>query len=107
VKDKDSQLWQEVDTHVKAAKVAFAEYKKLGPSAAKVEGVNRSWEDEVKSMLATCVSLGLAAKEVRDVVTGEKDGDGGVGKGIRIDIPEAGTGKRYAEGWIVGKIAKV
>jgi hypothetical protein len=107
VKDKDSQLWQEVDTHVKAAKVAFAEYKKLGPSAAKVEGVNRSWENEVKSMLATCVSLGLAAKEVRDEVTGETDGDGGVGKGIRIDIPEAGTGKRYAEGWIVGKIAKV
>jgi hypothetical protein len=36
-------------------------------------------------------------------------GDGGVevGKRIRIEIPEAGAGKRYAEGWIIGKVSRV
>jgi len=29
-----------------------------------------------------------------------------VGGGFMVEIPEAGVGKRYAEGWIVGKVVK-
>ncbi|KAG9195803.1 hypothetical protein G6011_00924 [Alternaria panax] len=110
VTDKNSRLWQEVDTHLKAAKAAFTEYKRLGAGAAKAEGVEESWEEEVKRVVASCVSLGLAVKGVKDVVAvreGEGVGDGDIGEGIKVEIPEAETGKRYAEGWIIGKVVRV
>jgi hypothetical protein len=68
--------------------------------------VEASWSEEVKSLLASCVSLGLAVKGIKDAVM---VGDEGVevGKRIRIEFPEAGAGKRYAEGWIVGKVSRV
>ncbi|KAH6868851.1 Mak10 subunit, NatC N-terminal acetyltransferase-domain-containing protein [Alternaria rosae] len=111
VVDKDSQLWHEVDDRIKAAKAAFAEYKRLGVGTAKAEGVKASWEDEVKRMVASCVSLGLAVKEIKDCVVGEggikEEEKGDLCGGFKMEIPEAGTGKRYAEGWIVGKVVKL
>jgi hypothetical protein len=107
VRNRESQLWQEIDAHIKAAKAAFAEYKRLGPEAAKAKGVEQSWNEEVKSLLATCVTLGLAVKGVKDGVMAEVgERAGNVGKGIALEIPEARTGKRYAEGWIIGKVVK-
>ena len=59
------------------------------------------------------MSLGLAVKEIKDfVVVGEGGGKeeekkGDVGKGFKVEIPEAGIGKRYADGWIVGKVVKL
>jgi hypothetical protein len=32
----------------------------------------------------------------------------GVGElGVRLEVPEMESGKRYAEGWVVGKVVKV
>jgi hypothetical protein len=112
VKDRHSQLWQEVDDRVKAAKAAFAEYKRLGAGTAKADGVKASWDDEVKRMLATCVALGLAVTGIKDAIMGEgvgtdTDSKEDVGKGFNVEIPEAETGKRYAEGWIVGRVVKL
>jgi hypothetical protein len=107
VRDGESSLWKEVDTHLKAAKAAFTEYKKLGAEAAKAKGVEASWSEEVKSLLASCVSLGLAVKGIKDAVLAGDEGGEEVGKRIKIEIPEAGAGKRYAEGWIVGKVSRV
>ncbi|CAN9356593.1 unnamed protein product [Alternaria alternata] len=107
VRDEGSSLWHEVDTHLKAAKAAFTEYKKLGAEAAKAKGVEASWSEEVKSLLASCVSLGLAVKGIKDAVMVGDEGGEEVGKRIEIEIPEAGAGKRYAEGWIVGKVSRV
>ena len=33
-------------------------------------------------------------------------GSGSESLGIKVEVPEAGTGKRYAEGWVVVKILK-
>jgi hypothetical protein len=109
VRNGDSSLWQEIDVHVKAAKAAFTEYKKLGPEAAKAKGVEMSWNEEVKNLLATCVALGLAVKGIKDGVAGEAEAKAhaDAANGIKVEVPEAGTGARYAEGWIVGKVVKV
>ncbi|KAF1834626.1 Mak10-domain-containing protein [Decorospora gaudefroyi] len=102
----DSELWAEVDGHVKAAKAAFAEYKKMGVVAAKAEGVEKAWGKEVQSALASCVALGVAVAGVKDMVV-KKGMDGGKeGWGMKVEVPEAGTGKRYAEGWVVVKTHK-
>ncbi|EMD87612.1 hypothetical protein COCC4DRAFT_71022 [Bipolaris maydis ATCC 48331] len=102
VAHSDSALWSEIDGQLRTAKAAFAEYKRIGVQAAKAEGVESSWDRDVQNAVASCVALGLVVTEIRDWVT-EK----GVNvSGIKAEIPEAGTGKRYADGWIVPKVVK-
>jgi len=107
VKNPSSDTWSEIETHIQTAKTALQEYRRLGFQAAKAEGVQRSWESDVQSLVASCVALGLAVKGVKDGVVsaaaGSNEGEGLVlGKGIRIEVPEAG--KRYSEGWIVPRV---
>jgi hypothetical protein len=104
----DSELWSEIDGQIKAAKAAFAEHKRIGVRAAKAEGVESSWSKNVQNALASCVALGLAVTDIKDrigekgvVVDGAEDA-----LGIRVEIPEAGVGKRYMDGWVVPKVVK-
>ena len=120
VNNPSSELWSEIENHIKSAKSALQEYKRLGVKAAKAEGVEKSWEREVQSAVASCVALGLGVKAMKDAVVGagvgagNEEGEGGEGTtrvdvgrglGIRIEVPEAG--KRYAEGWIMPRVIKV
>lgn len=105
----DVGIWVHIDDNIKAAKEAFAKLKRLGASSAKagVGGSNLTWvktvwEKEVNGLLASCVALGVAVVGVKSAL---KDGD--LEKlGIKIEIPGIGTGKRYHEAWIVGKVIK-
>lgn len=106
LRNEKSELWQEVDGNVRAARDAFAEVKRLGARAARCQGVEKAWGREVQSAVASCVALGVAAAGVRDAV--RRAGEGGdVRKlGVRAEIPESGRKKRYSEGWVVVKIVK-
>ncbi|KAF2855203.1 amino-acid N-acetyltransferas-like protein subunit Mak10 [Plenodomus tracheiphilus IPT5] len=108
VRDADSGLWREIDAQLKNAKEAYAEVKRLGAGAARAQGVQSAWGKGVQSALASCIALGVAVAGVKSAVAGEgKDVEREQGFGIRIEIPEAGVGKRYAEGWVVVKVVKV
>ncbi|KAF2129061.1 amino-acid N-acetyltransferas-like protein subunit Mak10 [Dothidotthia symphoricarpi CBS 119687] len=104
LQDAKSDVWSEIDTSLKAAKGAFAEMKKLGAKAAKAEGVEKAWVKEVQSALASCIALGVAVAGVKNAVL-KKDIAAGEDMGIKVEVPEAGTGKRYAEGWVVAKVS--
>jgi hypothetical protein len=101
--DKDSEMWTEIDNNLKSARDAFAEVKKVGARAAKAEGVERTWGKDVQNALASCIALGVAVAGVKDAVMkkGEEDN-----LAVKIEVPESGAGKRYAEGWIVVKVLK-
>lgn len=101
----DSPLWTDLDASLKAAKDAFARVKKHGAKKSKAGGVEQAWNKEVQGMLASCIALGVAVAGVKAAV---KEGGDGAGKevGVRVEIPAAGMGKRYAEGWVVGKVVK-
>ena len=103
LRNERSELWAEVDGNMKAAKEAYAELKRLGAGAAKSQGVEKAWGREVQSLLASCVALGVASAGIKDAV--RKAGEVQA-LGIRAEIPESGAKKRYAEGWIVVKMAK-
>lgn len=105
VKDLSSELWTEVDLHLKAAKDILAEVKKMGPVAAKSNGVEKAWTKNVQNALASCVALGVAIAGVKDAVA-EKNTTIGTALGIKIEIPEPGTGNRYCDEWIVAKVVK-
>ncbi|KAJ4395377.1 N-alpha-acetyltransferase, non-catalitic subunit, partial [Didymella pomorum] len=68
LRNEKSELWQEVDGNLRAARDAFAEVKRLGPQAARCQGVEKAWAREVQSAVASCVALGVAAAGVRDAV---------------------------------------
>lgn len=104
VGDGKSELWGELDGHLRNAREAFAEVKKMGARTARAEGVASAWGKNMQGALASCVALGVAVVGVKDAVAKRKEGEG---LGIRVEIPEAGTGKRYAEGWVVVKVIKV
>jgi hypothetical protein len=107
VSNPESELWAEVDGHIKSAKVAWTEYKKIGFKSAKSEGVSESWAREVQSKLASCIALGVAVAGVKDAVV-KRGEDATAGElGVKVELPEAGGGKRYAEGWVVAKVTKV
>jgi hypothetical protein len=101
--DKDSEMWTEIDNNLKSARDAFAEVKKVGARAAKAEGVEKTWGKDVQNALASCIALGVAVAGVKDAVMkkGEEDN-----LAVKIEVPESGAGKRYAEGWIVVKVLK-
>ncbi|KAL6172532.1 N-alpha-acetyltransferase [Exserohilum turcicum] len=101
-----SELWSEIDRHIKAAKLAFAEYKKIGVRPAKAEGVEASWNKDVQNALASCVALGLAVTSVKDQVVQHGVGAGKEALGIKVEIPEAGLNQRYADGWVVPGVVK-
>jgi hypothetical protein len=103
MQDPASDLWTEIDNNLKGAKEAFAEVKKLGATAAKTEGVEKVWTKDVQSALASCIALGVAIAGVKSVVTKKGKGEE---LGVKIEVPESGVGKRYAEGWVVVKILK-
>lgn len=105
VKDPASGLWSELDAHLRNAKEAFGDLKKIGARAARAGGVSGAWGKGVQSALASCVALGVAVAGVK--AAAGKRGEKEEGLGVSVEIPEAGTGKRYAEGWVVVKIAKV
>lgn len=102
--DSNSELWMEIDNSLRMAKEAFAELKKLGARAAKTEGVEKAWGKDVQSALASCIALGVAVAGVKDAVMRTGDGDK---VGVKVEVPESGVGKRYAEGWVVVKVLKV
>jgi hypothetical protein len=102
-RDSHSELWTEIDASLKNAKEAFAEYKKLGARAAKTEGVEKAWGKDVQSALASCIALGVAVAGVKDAVMKRGDNDR---LAVKVQVPESGAGKRYAEGWVVVKILK-
>ena len=89
---------------MRRAREAFTTVKNGGPRNAKAEGVGEAWLKDVKNVLASCVALGVAIAGVKSKVGGLAAG-GVEGLGVRAEIPE--MGKRYAEGWIVGKVVKL
>jgi hypothetical protein len=99
----DSELWTEVEGNLKAARDAFAELKRLGAGAARAQGVEKAWAKDVQSQLASCIALGVAVASIKARVA-EMERDEVMG--VKVDIPEFGVGKRYAEGWVVVKILK-
>lgn len=104
IRNETSDLWHEVDGNVRAAKEAFAELKRLGAGAARSEGVEKAWNAEVQSALASCIALGVASAGIKDAV---KKAGGFERLRIRAEIPDSGAKKRYAEGWVVVKIVKL
>jgi hypothetical protein len=101
--DAHSELWTGIDHCIKGAKESFAELKKLGARAAKAEGVETAWAKDVQSVLASCIALGVAVAGVKDAAMkkGERNE-----LGVKIEVPESGAGKRYAEGWVIVKVLK-
>jgi hypothetical protein len=101
--DPHSELWTGIDHCIKSAKESFAELKKLGARAAKAEGVETAWAKDVQSVLASCIALGVAVAGVKDAALkkGERNE-----LGVKIEVPESGAGKRYAEGWVIVKVLK-
>ncbi|KAF2268902.1 amino-acid N-acetyltransferas-like protein subunit Mak10 [Lojkania enalia] len=94
-------FWSGMEEHVRRAKEACSLLRKLGPQAAHAVGVREAWDKEVQSTMASCVALGVA-------VLGLKLAAGAEGpRGITIEFPTGGQGKRYHEGWVVGKVIKV
>jgi hypothetical protein len=95
--DAKSELWTEMDTHTKRAREAFTRVKNGGTRNAKCEGVGVAWEKDIKGVMASCVALAISVGSVK----------GAVGKGtedlsVKVEVPE--MGKRYAEGWVVGRV---
>lgn len=105
LRNPDSTTWQKIDLHLKAAKESFAALKKSGAVSAKAGGVEKAWGEEVKGLLASCVALGVAVVGVKSAVGSIERGEE-KDIGIKVDIPVVGAGKRYAEGWVVGKVVK-
>jgi hypothetical protein len=101
--DKDSEMWTEIDNNLKSARDAFAEVKKVGARAAKAEGVEKTWGKDVQNALASCIALGVAVAGVKDAVMKKGEGEK---LAVKIEVPESGAGKRYAEGWVVVKVLK-
>ena len=100
-----SNLWSEIEHASKEAKETFAELKNLGAETARAEGAQQPWVKDVQSALASCVALGVAVAGVKDAVARNAKGDM-QDLGIKVEIPEAGAGKRYTEGWVVVKVLK-
>ncbi|KAF1918038.1 amino-acid N-acetyltransferas-like protein subunit Mak10 [Ampelomyces quisqualis] len=97
----DLALWTELDNSIKVAKESFAELKKLGAKAAKADGVEKAWSKDVQSALASCIALGVAVAGVKDAVVNTCDGQD---PRVKVEVPESGVGKRYAEGWVVIRV---
>jgi hypothetical protein len=104
LRSADSTLWSEIDDALKAAREAFTEVKRLGAKAAKAQGVEAAWVKEVQSVLASCVAAGVSVAGVKSAVAEIKGNEEKVK--VSVEVPEAGAGKRYAEGWVVVKVAK-
>lgn len=103
--DPDSVLWTELAERIKSAKTSFAQLKGFGAKGAKAVGVEKVWSKDVQGLLASCIALGVAVAGVKAAI-----GDGFWGEkevGIKVEVPEMGTGKRYAEAWVVGKVGKL
>ncbi|KAF1952010.1 amino-acid N-acetyltransferas-like protein subunit Mak10 [Byssothecium circinans] len=111
LRNPESGVWKDIDAALKEAREGFARVKKYGARACRAGGVEEAWEMEVKGLLASCVSLGLGVAGVRVAVEGVREEVGVEGLrealGIKVEIPAAGEGGRYSEGWVVGKVVKV
>ena len=66
--------------------------------------MEKAWNAEVQSALASCIALGVASAGIKDAV---KKAGGFERLRIRAEIPDSGAKKRYAEGWVVVKIVKL
>ena len=103
MKNGESKLWTEIDASLKVAKDAFSQVKKHGAENSKASGVEQAWSKEVQGLLASCVSLGVAAVGLKSAVQNiepERTVE------VQLELPEAGKAKRYVEGWIVAKVIK-
>ncbi|CBX97049.1 hypothetical protein IAQ61_008005 [Plenodomus lingam] len=111
VADPQSSLWNEMEMPLRRAKEAWAEVRRIGAGAARARGVQAAWGSAIQSTLASCVALGIAIAGVKKAVArrgrGENEDPRALAKGLQVEVPEAGSGKRYAEGWVVVKIAKI
>jgi hypothetical protein len=103
LRNADSPLWTVIDTALKNAKDAFARVKKLGAAASRASGVEQAWTKDINGLLASCVALGVAIAGVKRASGEVKDGEK---VDVGVEIPKAGEGKRYAEGWVVGIVAQ-
>ena len=103
LRNAESTLWTNIDTALKLARESFAKVKRYGAENSKAGGVQQAWGKDINGLLASCVALGVAVAGVKDAAREVEDG-GTVGVGV--EIPGAGVGKRYAEGWIVGVVRK-
>ncbi|KAF2199983.1 amino-acid N-acetyltransferas-like protein subunit Mak10 [Delitschia confertaspora ATCC 74209] len=99
LQNPQAELWMELDEAVKRAKEAWAQVKRFGAKSARAEGVEESWKREIQGVLASCVALGVAVAGIK----GQAPKDLGE---IRVEIPKVGSGKRYREGWVVGKVCR-
>jgi hypothetical protein len=95
-----SQFWSTIDIHVEAVKRAFTNIKKGGAKKSKAGGVEMAWGKEIQGTLASCIALGIAVVGVKGALAGSD------GLGIKVEVPGFGEGKRYHEGWVVGKVVK-
>jgi hypothetical protein len=97
VKDGKSELWTGIDTHTKKAREAFTRVKTTGARNAKCEGVKEAWDKDVKGTMASCVAVAISVGSVRVAV-----GKGVDSLGVKVEVPD--MGKRYREGWVVGRV---
>jgi len=104
VADASALLWRNLEHDLRRAKAAFAALKTLGCAAARARGVADAWATGVQRGLASCVALGVAVAGVKREVCGG-DGDE-TGPRLRVEIPAAGEGLRYVEGWVVARVVK-
>jgi hypothetical protein len=102
----DAELWTEIDGALKAAREAFTEVKRLGAKAAKAQGVEAAWVADVQSALASCVAAGVAVAGAKSAVAEFKGEEEEEAVRLKVEVPPAGAGKRYAEGWVIAKVIK-
>jgi hypothetical protein len=97
--EDESELWANIDSHAKKAREAFTRVKTGGARNAKCEGVREAWEKDIKGVLASCVALVISVGSVRGAV-----GKGVDNLGVKVEVPD--MGKRYSDGWVVGRVAE-
>ncbi|KAF2731433.1 Mak10-domain-containing protein [Polyplosphaeria fusca] len=102
---RGEEYWRDIEGHIKGAKEAFAQVKKLGAKAARAGGVEGAWGKEVQGVLASCVALGVEVAGVRRAVGWGEGGEGEVRTKVKVEIP--GEGGRYSGGWVVGRVGRL
>jgi hypothetical protein len=110
VQDGKSEMWKDIEANVALAKESFAKFKKRGAASARAGGVEITWGKSVQGALASCIALGVAVVGLKAgvsnlTVDGARKGKV-EGLDVKVEIPGIGTGKRYKEEWVVGKVVK-
>lgn len=97
-----AEILKEVEESVKTAKLEFNKMKKCGAQASGSGGLEPSWEQNINSILASCVSAGVTAAALwMDL---ERSSRMDVGGTLKMSLLE--PGKRYHDWWIVPQIVR-